>query len=49
MTNTSLLRLHQRLLYFDPSLRDATHSLQLLRSTTGSGQASSVQVSTSDQ
>ncbi|MHC5676773.1 hypothetical protein [Nostoc sp.] len=41
MTNTSLLRLRQRLLYFDPSLRDATQ-------TTGSGQASSVQVSTSD-
>ncbi|MHC5721408.1 MAG: hypothetical protein ACYTX0_57705 [Nostoc sp.] len=45
MPNTSLLRLRQRLLYEtlreryfdpslrDPSLRDATRSLQLLRST----------------
>ncbi|MHC5610443.1 MAG: hypothetical protein ACYTXA_05340 [Nostoc sp.] len=49
MPNTSLLRLRQRLLSFDPSLPDATRSLQLLRSTTGSGQASSVQVSPSAQ
>ncbi|MHC5729049.1 MAG: hypothetical protein ACYTXY_34015, partial [Nostoc sp.] len=30
-------RLRQRQRYFDPSLRDATRSLQLLRSTASSG------------
>ncbi|MHC5671480.1 hypothetical protein [Nostoc sp.] len=37
MPNTSLLRLRQGQRYFDPSLRDATRSLQLLRSTASSG------------
>ncbi|MHC5723813.1 MAG: hypothetical protein ACYTXY_06555 [Nostoc sp.] len=53
MTNTSLLRLRQRLLYetlreryFDPSLRDATRTTGVTLSLSkGSGQASSVQVS----
>ncbi|MHC5819194.1 MAG: hypothetical protein ACYT04_25785 [Nostoc sp.] len=57
MPNTSLLRLRQRLLYetlreryFDPSLRDATRTTGVTLSLSkGSGQASSVQVSTSAQ
>jgi len=43
-------RLRQRLRYFDPSLRDAPRTTGVTLSLSkGSGQASSVQVSTSAQ
>ncbi|MHC5676404.1 hypothetical protein [Nostoc sp.] len=50
MSNTSLLRLRQRQRYFDPSLRDATRSLQLLWSKAKlRATRRSVQISTSAQ